>query len=201
MKNHSVSRRLLLSFVAVAASISLPAAYAQSDVSGPVVLYTSLNAQSVEAATDMARKVLPKVKVNAVTGGSVPLLKRMETEAAKPQGDVFWTSSANLMANYPQLFEAYKSPEAAAIPASLHEPKNLWVAANIHVVVAMLNTKRLEGPAPQTWADLTDPRRPTHPSRSRSAQGAPQDPSRTRSCGRRSPCGRPGAARRGRTHR
>lgn len=158
MKTLSISRRLMLSSVALGASFWWPTAHAQGDASGPVVLYTSLNAQSVEAATDMARKVLPKVKVNAVTGGSVPLLKRMETEAAKPQGDVFWTSSANLMANYPQLFEAYKSPESAAIPASLHEPKNLWVAANIHVVVAMLNTKRLEGPAPQSWADLTDPR-------------------------------------------
>ena len=85
MKKLPISRRLMLSSIAMGASLSLGTAYAQSDVSGPVVLYTSLNAQSVEAATDMARKVLPKVKVNAVTGGSVPLLKRMETEASKPQ--------------------------------------------------------------------------------------------------------------------
>lgn len=153
-----VSRRLLLATLALGAQASLPGAFAQTEPSGPVVLYTSLNAQSVETATDITRKALPKVKVNAVTGGSVPLLKRMEAEAAKPQGDVFWTSSANLMANYPHLFEPYKSPEAAAIPASLHEPRGLWVAANIHIVVAMLNTKRLDGPAPQSWADLTDPR-------------------------------------------
>lgn len=158
MKKHAVTRRLMLSSIALGLGACLPAAHAQGDAGGQVVLYTSLNAQSVEAATDMARKVLPKVKINAVTGGSMPLLKRMETEAAKPQGDVFWTSSANLMANYPQLFEPYQSPQAAAVPANLREPRNLWVAANIHVVVAMLNTKRIDGPAPQTWADLTDPR-------------------------------------------
>ena len=92
-----------------------------------MVIYTTLNAQSVQTATDVAKKVLPNLKVNAVTGGSIPLLKRMESEAA-------------------------------AFPAALHDPQNLWVSANTRVVVAMLNTKRLDGAAPRTWADLADPK-------------------------------------------
>jgi iron(III) transport system substrate-binding protein len=145
-------------FILALLSLSLTAAHAQSDVSGQVVVYSTLNAQSVETATDLAKKALPKVKFNAINNGSSPLLKRMETEAAKPQADIFWTSTANLMANYTALFEPYKSPELAAIPAQFIEPNNLWAAANIHVVVGMVNTKRLDGPMPQTWADLTEPR-------------------------------------------
>lgn len=123
-----------------------------------VVIYTSNNQLAMQAVTDTARKAMPGVKVSAVTGGSVPLLKRIETEAAKPQADVFWSSTANVMEIYKAHYEPYKSPEAAAVPAALHGPGNLWVAANAHVVVAMLNTKQLSGPAPTTWAELTDPK-------------------------------------------
>ncbi len=152
----SVSRRQLLA--GLSAGLALPGQSLYAQDSGQVTLYTSNNAQSVQAVTDAAKKTLPGVKVNAITGGSLPLLKRMETEAAKPQGDVFWTSSANVMENFKPLFEVHKSPESAAIPAALHHPQNLWIAANVHIVVAMLNTKRLEGAAPTSWADLTDPK-------------------------------------------
>jgi iron(III) transport system substrate-binding protein len=157
MNTPSLSRRTLLAALAGTA-LPLTSAFAQSEVSGQVVLYTTLNDESVSTATDIAHKVLPKVTLSAVNGGSGQLLKRMQAEAAKPQGDVFWTSSANLMDQFSQLFEPYDSPEGAAIPKELHDPRKLWIAANVHVVVAMLNTKRLAGPAPQSWADLTDPR-------------------------------------------
>lgn len=133
-------------------------ARANNEGAGQVVLYTTLNSQSVDTATELARKALPGIQLSAVTGGSAQLLKRMDTEAAKPRGDVFWTSTANLMERHTALFEPYESPEAAAVPAALRHPDKLWVAANLHVVVAMLNTRQLPGPAPRTWADLTDPR-------------------------------------------
>ena len=148
------SRRTIVT-VAVALSAALPALAQEAS---QVVLYSTLNQQSMQTATDVARKSLPGVKINAITGGSLPLLKRMEIEAAKPQADLFWTSSANVMEGFKQLFEAYDSPEAAAIPATLQGPGKLWIAANTHVVVAMLNTKRLDGAAPSSWADLTDPK-------------------------------------------
>lgn len=154
----SPSRRQLLALVLTAAALPLSHAQGNAQVGGQVVLYTSLNAQSVDAAKQVARKALPKVKLSAVTGGSLPLLHRMETEAAKPQGDVYWTSSANVMNGFKPYFEPYESPEAAAIPAEWHEPGKLWMAANTHVVVAMLNTKRIEGKPPESWADLTDPK-------------------------------------------
>jgi iron(III) transport system substrate-binding protein len=152
-------RRWLQALAALGVTAPLgPAAFAQIAGGGAVVLYSTLNAQSVDAAKDVAKKALPNVRVDVVTGGSLPLLKRMETEAAKPQADIFWTSSANVMANYRNLFEPYKSPEAASVPPAMQDAQNHWVGANTHVVVAMINLRRLGADAPKTWADLTDAR-------------------------------------------
>ena len=102
---------------------------------------------------------MPGVKFSAITGGSGQLLRRLEAEAAKPQGDVFWSSSANTLGAFKPLFAPYRSPELAAIPKALHHPDGLWSAANIHVAVAMVNRNQLAGvPLPKTWADLLDPR-------------------------------------------
>lgn len=135
------------------------AAPAWAQAGGAVVIYTSNNAQAFEAVTEQARKRMPGVKFSAITGGSGQLLRRLEAEAAKPQGDVFWSSSANTLGAFKPLFAPYRSPELAAIPKALHHPDGLWSAANIHVAVAMVNRNQLAGvPLPKTWADLLDPR-------------------------------------------
>ena len=153
----NTSRRTALHFAAGSVAAAALPAFAQSP-SGTVVLYTSNNAQSVDAVKGVATKLLPNLKMNVIAGGSGQLLKRMETEAAKPQADVFWTSSANVLGAFKSLYEPYKSPEAASIPASLLQRDNLWAPANVHVVVAMLNTKQLgNAAAPQSWADLVAP--------------------------------------------
>lgn len=126
---------------------------------GSVVIYTSNNAQAFEAVTETARKRMPNVKWSAITGGSGQLLRRLEAEAAKPQGDVFWSSSANTLGAFTPLFEPYRSAQLAAIPKTLQHPSDLWSAANVHVVVAMVNRNQLGAvPLPKTWTDLFDPR-------------------------------------------
>lgn len=154
--SHPITRRTALAGVAgLGATIALPGR-AQT---GSVVIYTSNNAQAVEAVTEVGRKRLPGVKFSTITGGSGQLLRRLEAEAAKPQGDVFWSSSANTLGAFTPLFEPYRSPELAAIPKALHHPNGLWSAANIHIAVAMVNRNQLGGaPLPKTWADLLDPR-------------------------------------------
>lgn len=154
--NHPVTRRTAVA--SLGAALALPAGIARAQ-SGSVVIYTSNNQQAFEAVVETAKKRLPGVKLSAITGGSGQLLRRLEAEAAKPQGDVFWSTSANTLGAFKALLEPYRSPELAAIPASLHQPQNLWSAANVHVAVAMVNTKQLGGgAAPKTWSDLLDPK-------------------------------------------
>lgn len=149
------SRRAVLA--GMTASLAAPSAFAQAG--GNAVVYTSNNQQAVQAITDVGRRRLPNVRFNFVTGGSGVLLRRMEAEAARPQADIFWSSSANTLGAFKQLFEPYRSPEAAAIPQALAERDNLWTASNLHVVVLMVNRNRLGAdPEPKTWRDLLDPR-------------------------------------------
>lgn len=150
-------RRTLLA--TLAATAAGPALAQKDQTVGNVVIYTSNNQQSVQAVTDTATDLLPKIKINTITGGSGQLLRRIEAEAGKTQADVFWSSSANTLGAFRQLYEPYKSPNAASVPANLSEPGNLWTASNIHVAVAMINTSQLGGNAkPKTWADLLDPK-------------------------------------------
>lgn len=145
------------SVLAGLASLAAVPALAQS-ASGTVVLYTSNNAQSVDAILGVAKEKQPNLKISTITGGSGQLLRRIEAEAAKPQADLFWSSSANTLGAFKQLFEPYASPQLAAIPAALRHPENLWTASNVHLVVAMVNKNQLGGkPAPKSWKELLDP--------------------------------------------
>ena len=124
-----------------------------------MVIYTSNNQQAVQAVTDTAATLLPKIKINAITGGSGQLLRRIEAEVSKPQADIFWSSSPNTLGAFKPLYAPYKSPNAASVPGDLSEAAQLWTAANIHVVVAMMNSSQFGGAAaPATWTDLLDPK-------------------------------------------
>jgi ABC-type transporter Mla maintaining outer membrane lipid asymmetry ATPase subunit MlaF len=57
----------------------------------------------IPTGTFVARKTMPNLKVSTVTGGSGQLLRRIEAEVAKPQGDVFWSSSANTLSAFKPL--------------------------------------------------------------------------------------------------
>ena len=158
MRAHPTTRRTVLASLGASLGATL-AGPSWSQASGSVVVYTSNNAQAFDAVTEVARKRLPGMKLSAITGGSGQLLRRLEAEAARPQGDVFWSTSANTLGAFTSLLEPYRSPELAAIPKSLHHPGGLWSAANVHVVVAMVNRNQLGAvPLPKTWADLLDPR-------------------------------------------
>jgi iron(III) transport system substrate-binding protein len=151
---HVISRRAALA--GLTAAVATPA-FAQT--AGAAVIYTSNNAQSVEAVTEVGRKLLPNVKISTVTGGSGQLLRRIEAEAAKPQGDIFWSSSANTLGAFKQLYEPYKPVGSDKILDSLRVADDSMAACNIHVAVLMVNEKQLAGlPAPKNWADILDPR-------------------------------------------
>lgn len=153
---YRITRRTALA--GIAAGLAAPAVRAQS-ASGPVVVYTSNPAQALETVADVARKSLPNLKISTVTGGSGQLLRRMEAEAQKPQADVFWTSSANTLGQFKQLFEPYKVKDDAALMPQLKHPDPLWIPGNLHIVVMMVNKAQLGGlPVPKSYADIVDPK-------------------------------------------
>lgn len=136
---------------ALAAGLALPA------LAQDPVLYTSNPVPAFEAVQAVV-KTETGASLGVITGGSGVLLRRIEAEAGAPQGDVFWSSSANTLGAYEQLFEAYASPALEAMQAELRYPGDLFLPANLHVVTMLVNTDQLDGQeVPQSWADLADP--------------------------------------------
>ena len=122
------------------------------------VLYSSNNTETIEIALNVAKKKMPSLKVQQVTGGTGALMKRIQAEAKNPQGDILWSGGFGTLGAYKELMEPYKSPDLAAIPAEFRGPDNLWVGTNVHLMVIMVNEKQLKGlPAPNTWSDLMKP--------------------------------------------
>lgn len=152
--NHRITRRSILG-ASLAAAAAPRMAKAQG---GGIVIYTPNPAQAVDAVKEVAEKARPPLSISTITGGSAQLLRRIAAEAARPQADIFWSSSANTLGDFRTLYQPYASPELAAIPESLRQPENLWTATNVHVVVAMVNTRQLgRAQQPKSWADLLDP--------------------------------------------
>ena len=122
------------------------------------VLYSSNNTETIEIALNVAKKKMPSLKVQQVTGGTGALMKRIQAEAKNPQGDILWSGGFGTLGAYKELMEPYKSPDLAAIPAEFRGPDNLWVGTNVHLMVIMVNEKQLKGlPVPKTWSDLMKP--------------------------------------------
>jgi len=142
----------LLTSAALALGLAAAPALAQDPV-----LYTSNPVPAVEAVQAAVKDGLG-ANLGVITGGSGVLLRRIEAEASAPQGDVFWSTSINTVGAYKDFFEAYSSPELAAVKESLRYPDDLFQPANIHVVTLLVNTELLDGAeAPKTWSDLADP--------------------------------------------
>lgn len=120
-------------------------------------LYTSNPVQSIETVTAVAQEQI-SARVNVITGGSGVLLRRIEAEVGSVQADIFWSSSANTLGAFEDLFQSYDSPALESIPANLHYPGNRFLPTNVHVVVIMINEDMMgDLPVPETWEDLTNP--------------------------------------------
>lgn len=123
-----------------------------------VTLYTSNPEQAILAYSDVLHTQNPDITLNSVTGGSAVLLRRIEAESAQTQADIFWSSSYNTIRAYEKFFSAYASPALATIPKELRYPGDLFVPANVHISLLMVNTSQLGKLAmPKTWEDLLAP--------------------------------------------
>ncbi|MBM3599258.1 MAG: extracellular solute-binding protein [Alphaproteobacteria bacterium] len=145
-----------LAAIALAALIGTSAsALAQSK---QVVVYSSNEATLHQLVfTDFEKAT--GIKVQPVEAGSGVILKRVQTEKDRPQGDVIWGISRSLLQANKQYFQPYASANKAAIPAEYRDPDDLWIGNNLHIMVILQNTKILpDDQGPKTWANLLDPK-------------------------------------------
>ena len=95
------------------------------------------------------------VQADVVSAGSGVVIKRLQTEKDRPQGDIVWGVSRSLLQTNKALFEPYASKNKDATPAEYRDPRDLWIGNNLHLLVILQNTKLVpEAEGPKSWADL-----------------------------------------------
>ena len=150
----SILTKLFLT-VLLGLTLNLSIAVASQSVS----LYSSNPQETIETAIELFKKQNPEIKVNVVRAGTGTLMQRLRAEAANPLADVFWSGGFGTLGAYTDVLAPYLSPESDSIPKSLHGPDRLWTGTNMHVMVIMVNDRKIGGDqAPGTWSDLFDPK-------------------------------------------
>jgi len=123
-----------------------------------VVLYTSNEATLNKLIASEFLKATG-IEINVISAGSGVIVKRVQTEKDRPQGDLIWGVSRSLLQSNAEHFEPYASEHKAAIPAEFRDPQDRWIGTNLHLLVVLQNTKQVpEAQGPKSWEDLLQPK-------------------------------------------
>ena len=123
-----------------------------------VVLYTS-NEATLNKLIAAEFEKETGISVNVISAGSGVVIKRLQSEKERPQGDLVWGISRSLLQTNVEYLEAYASAHKNAIPSEFRDPQDRWIGTNLHLLVVLQNTKSIpEAQGPKTWEDLTAPR-------------------------------------------
>ena len=152
----TINRRAKLAALTLAcAALALAGiAHAQQKL----VVYTS-NDSTLNELTSAAFGKETGIQVELISAGSGVVVKRIQSEKERPQGDIIWGVSRSLLETNKAYFAPYSSKNIDAIPAEYRDPANLWIGNNLHLLVITQNTKALpENEGPKSWNDLLDPK-------------------------------------------
>ncbi|WP_309066374.1 ABC transporter substrate-binding protein [Microbacterium sp.] len=160
----STSRTVLRRGAAIAGLVSIAAISGCASSSEPVsgspgegalVVYSGdANADAYIAAFNEEH---PDIKVDLITGNTGELLSRVQSEAGKPQGDVYWAGGDPGLTN-PELFEKLPGRFQDGILEEFRLESGYGVPFNGFLNAFVYNTDLVdEDDAPQSWADLADP--------------------------------------------
>jgi iron(III) transport system substrate-binding protein len=120
-----------------------------------IVIYSSNDATLNKlVATEFTKAT--GIQADVISAGSGVVIKRVETEKERPQGDIVWGISRSLLQTNVQYFDSYASQNKDAIPAEFRDPQDRWIGTNLHLLVVLQNTKSVaDAEGPKSWEDLT----------------------------------------------
>ncbi len=148
-------KRIGMTAMAVAATLGWAGT---ADAQQRIVIYTSNDATLNKlAATEFTKAT--GVQADVVSAGSGVVIKRVETEKDRPQGDIVWGISRSLLQTNAQYFDSYASQHKNVVPAEYRDPQDRWIGTNLHILVVLQNTKSVpDAQGPKSWDDLTQPK-------------------------------------------
>ena len=156
----SLSRRQFNSMLAAGAVLAGPLR-AQAQGGGKLTLYMGPPEKTCQTiAQGFEKKSGVKTTFLRLSAGEA--INRIRAERATPQASILYgiglPSMLTLKAD--GLLQAYKSPDAADIPAQYKDPEGFWTGTDTDFIGIASNKKFLQEKglkAPQSWEDLTRP--------------------------------------------
>ena len=146
----------LLTLAVTVASVSSCAPSKAAEAEADLVVYTSHPADLAKTIVDEFRE-RTGLRVRVVSDGTGALLERL-SRGEGDGADVLWGGGAESLVANISLFEAYRSPERAAIPASLRDEAGYWTGFTVLPMVIIYNSRLVpEAVAPARWSDLLNP--------------------------------------------
>lgn len=166
MNVESGKRRFGAPQIAVSvAALLLPLAFTGCGGGGggrtPLVLYSPHGRDLLTLFEKKYEELRPTVDVQWLDMGSQEVYDRVRTEAANPQGDVFFGGPASILARAADenLLEAYRPAWADAIAPAGRDAKDRYFALYRTPPILVYNEKAVSAAeAPQDWDDLLAPR-------------------------------------------
>ncbi|MBS0539774.1 MAG: extracellular solute-binding protein [Proteobacteria bacterium] len=155
----TISRlRRLMTLASLVCAVSAIGAAGSAQAQKKLVVYTA-NESTLNDLVFQAFAKETGITVEPVAAGSGVLVRRLQAEKARPQGDIIWGVSRSLLQTNKALFAPYASKNKDATPTEYRDPDDLWIGNNLHLLIILQNTKLVPADqGPKSWADLLDPK-------------------------------------------
>lgn len=151
-------KKLVSLFLVLVLLVSCAAALA--DVSGSLVLYTSMTDNDVDNLIEAFNEVYPDVEVEVVNGSAGELAARIRAEKDNPQGDLQWggLSPADGSAN-DDIFALYTSPYEEDLPAAYRSHNGRYNQDHLSTICFAINVEAEAalGSKIESYEDLLNP--------------------------------------------
>ena len=137
------------------------AAEEPAELSGDLVLYSSMTEGDLDALITCFNEKYPDINVEVVNGSAGELTTRLAGEASNPVGDLVWGGMADSDGDrYADIFEAWVTQYNDEAVSGYSTPNGLYSMDHLSTVVFCVNTE-LEaqlGLNIQSYQDLLDPK-------------------------------------------
>lgn len=144
----------------LAAVMALACCSALAEVSGPLVLYSSMTDNDIDNLIEAFNEVYPDVEVEVVNGSAGELQARTRAEAGNPQGDVQWGGlSPSDGSKNDDIYALYTSPYEDDLPDNYKSHNGRYNQDHLSTVCFCVNVELEKelGVEIRTYEDLLNP--------------------------------------------
>ena len=152
-------KKLLAILLVSVMMLTAVSAFAE-EVSGLLVLYSSMTDNDIDNLIDCFNDVYPDVEVEVVNGSAGELQARTRAEAANPQGDVQWGGlSPSDGSKNDDIYALYTSPYEEDLPADYRSHNGRYNQDHLSTICFCINVnlEKELGLEIRTYEDLLNP--------------------------------------------